>query len=144
MIYCDTSVLVAALTLEPHSEPVLGWLNGVDAGALCISGWVVTEFSSAIALKVRLGVIPAAERDIVLANWHRFRRESLNIVPVRQGVFGAAAQLCEEAGSQLRSGDALHLAIAIEGGHQLATLDKVLAQAAQLHGVELAGPAPNA
>lgn len=140
MIYCDTSLLVAALTVEPGSERVVRWLDVLAIGEACISGWVVAEFSSALALKVRRGEVPDSEREIILANWRQVRREYLRVVPVRQGAFGLAAQLCDQDELGLRSADALHLAVALQGGHRLATLDKVLAGAARAHGVVVEGP----
>lgn len=139
MIYCDTSILIAALTPEAQSGAVQDWLGQADG--LCISGWVVTEFASALAIKLRRGDIALAERDVIAAQWLRFRRNHLQVEPVRQGAFAVAAQLCGDAGSGLRAADALHLAIALQGQHRFATLDRVQAAAALQQGLQLVGPA---
>lgn len=138
MIYCDTSILIAALTPEAQSGAVQDWLGQADG--LCISGWVVTEFASALAIKLRRGDLSPAERDAVLAQWLRLRRNHLHVEPVRQGAFALAAQLCGDAASGLRAGDALHLAVAVQGQHGFATLDRVQAEAARAQGLVLAGP----
>jgi predicted nucleic acid-binding protein len=57
----------------------------------------------------------------------------LQLLPVAQAAFHRAAVLSLNAESGLRSGDALHLAVALENKIKtLATLDEVLAKNAQL------------
>ena len=57
MIYCDTSLVVAVLAREPSSYRAQDWIALLDTAELCISDWVVTEFSGALALKARTGQI---------------------------------------------------------------------------------------
>ncbi|MGE3692947.1 MAG: type II toxin-antitoxin system VapC family toxin, partial [Novosphingobium sp.] len=57
MIYCDTSFLIPSLVPEPASQAVRLWLAAQEAGTVCISPWVATEFSSAIAIKLRHGAL---------------------------------------------------------------------------------------
>lgn len=135
MIYCDTSLLVTALTVEDRSARVQAWLTIQNEGELCISRWVVSEFSSALALKLRRGEMPADERARILSNWHVLRQDHLAMVPVPEDAFDLAARFCDRHESGLRAGDALHLAVASLGGHTLATLDRALAEAAVAVGV---------
>lgn len=67
MLYLDTSVLVAALTREPRTADMQAWLGAQEAGTLCISDWTVTEFSSALSMKVRMEILTAHERADVLS-----------------------------------------------------------------------------
>lgn len=135
MIYCDTSLLVTALTVEDRSARVQAWLTIQNEGELCISRWVVSEFSSALALKLRRGEMPADERARILSNWHVLRQDHLAMVPVPEDAFDLAARFCDRHESGLRAGDALHLAVASLGGHTLATPDRALAEAAVAVGV---------
>ena len=135
MIYCDTSLLVTALTDEDRSAQVHVWLTTRNEGELCISPWVISEFSSALAIKLRSGAVPVAERGRMLSNWHVLRQDHLVIVAVPETAFTLAAQFCDRYESRLRAGDALHLAVASLGGHSLATLDRTMAEAAVAVGV---------
>lgn len=140
MIYCDTSLVVAGLSNEPMAPAVHAWLAEQAADALCISPWVVTEFSSAVSLKLRRGDLDQAAKAQMLSNWHLVQRDNLVAVPVTDQAFALAARFCDRDDLGLRAGDALHLAIASLGGHRLATLDKQLAAAALAVGVEVTGP----
>lgn len=139
MIYCDTSLLVTALTGEPRTAKVQAWLVDQQEGALCISGWVVSEFSSAIAIKRRRGELSDSERASALSNWQVARAENLTEVAVPEAAFDLAARFCDRHELGLRAGDALHLAVASLGGHSLATLDAVMAGAALEVGVRVVG-----
>jgi uncharacterized protein len=137
MIYCDTSLLVAALTAEAASGKVQAWLGSQDAGMLGISGWVVTEFSSALAIKLRAGELTMEQRAQVLTYWRRMMAENLVTVPVQPTSFELAARYIDRHDLGLRAGDALHLAIASQAGMALATLDRAMAKAAVAIGLEV-------
>ena len=137
MIYCDTSLLVAALTPEASSLRADAWLRQRPAGEICISPWVITEFSSAIALKVRFGSLPAEFKGEVLTRWRAMQADQLLTIAVPQEAFNLAARFCDLAAAGLRASDALHLAIASSGGHSLATLDQRMGEAALVVGVRV-------
>ena len=135
MIYCDTSLLVAALAREPSSERAQEWLAAHGGDALCASDWVVTEFAGALAFKQRTGQISAELRTQIRARWQEMVTTTLAIDEVRRDAFELAARYCDMQNSTLRSGDALHLAVASLGGYSLATLDRTMAKAAVSVGV---------
>lgn len=139
MIYCDTSLLVAALTREARTEEVRAWLGGFEPGDLCASVWADTEFSAALALKVRHGALSAELRAEALALWRAMQIDQLVVTPVPQEAFDLAARFCDMKGSNLRAGDALHLAVASLGGHGLATLDSRMKEGAEAVGVMVTG-----
>ena len=82
MIYIDTSVIIAALTKEQSTPRVQDWLADQDADGLAISGWVVTEVSSVLALKVRAGDLNINQRAEILAAWQRMQIDNFHSVAV--------------------------------------------------------------
>ncbi|HTV68641.1 MAG TPA: type II toxin-antitoxin system VapC family toxin [Rhizobiaceae bacterium] len=135
MIYVDTSVMVAAIIPEQASERVRGWLEKQSADDLSVSDWTVTEFSSALSIKMRSGRLAIDDRNTVLEAFSRIVEESFERFRVERADFTAAARFAERHDLGLRAGDALHVAIAIANGTRLATLDKTLAKAATAAGV---------
>lgn len=137
MIYCDTSLLVAALVLEERSAQVKSWLRERTVGELCISTWTVTEVSAALALKLRTGTLPAESRPDVLTQWRAMQVDQLISIAVPHEAFDLAARFCDMNGSVTRAGDALHLAVASLGGLALATLDERMREGAEAVGVRV-------
>ncbi len=137
MIYCDTSLLVAALTVEPRTVAVQTWLTGHQPPALCTGAWTNTEFSSAIALKLRRGEITPDDRTRALANWRILHNQSLVMIAVPHEAFDLAARFCDMTAPGLRASDALHLAVASLGAHALATLDARMREGAEAVGVRV-------
>jgi len=134
VIYCDTSLLVAALTSEAHSAIARSWLLAQDRGALAISDWTLTEFSSAIAMKFRRGAIDRIFRDIVEHAWTNLRAD-FALIPLGAKDFLAAADLVDAGPKGLRAGDALHMAAVLNARCDLATFDIDFAAAATSLGV---------
>lgn len=135
MIYIDTSVIVAALTREGTTQRVQQWIEAQPEGELVISPWVVTEVSSALSVKVRTGALSIENRAEIMATWAELQSEIFVSVPVAGNHFDVAARFADQHDLGLRAGDALHLAIASSAGHRLATLDKIMAEAAPKLGV---------
>jgi uncharacterized protein len=138
MFYLDTSFVVAAFTLEARTEDARHWLGQTAADDVFISGWVQTEFFSALSFKIRTHQITVEERALILPDWRLFVAETAATIAIDPRDFETAAQMANHHHLGLRAGDALHIAIAQEAGCTLVTLDQKMARAALELGVPVA------
>jgi hypothetical protein len=137
MIYVDTSVIVPLLTTEPKTQAVTTWFAGLRDTPTA-SDWLLTEFHSALSIKLRTGQINEASAKRVRKEFEVLANGGLRIVSVSRSAFRQAAKMVQQHKHGLRSGDSLHLAIALElGASQMATLDTTLAVNAKRNGIEL-------
>lgn len=132
MIYLDTSVVVPLFVREPASEAVSDWF-GANTDTLVAADWLVTEFASALSIKVRRGDVQAATAKQVWNEFDALCAGGLRLLPVSRAAFSEAARLVRDTASGLRAGDSLHLAMALECGatHLAALDDNLVANAAR-------------
>jgi predicted nucleic acid-binding protein len=139
MIYVDTSVIVALLTVEPKTQSVTDWYAGLSDTPIC-SDWLLTEFSSALSMKLRTGQINEANAKRVRKEFALLAEGGLRIAPVSRSAFEHAAEMVKPHTHGLRAGDSLHLAVALElGATSMATLDGTLGANAKRNGLKLVG-----
>ncbi|MGR9250168.1 type II toxin-antitoxin system VapC family toxin [Rhizobium leguminosarum] len=136
MLYIDTSVLVAACTIETRTDDVQQWLATLGSEEIAVSGWTITEFSSAVALKTRNGQIDPADRGEALAMFRELCSMTFEFLPISRAHFIEAARMTDRFDIGLRTGDALHLAVALGSDATLVTLDKGLAKACTIVGAK--------
>ena len=128
MVYVDTSVIVPLLTVEPSTASVTAWFSGLQDMPVS-SDWLLTEFSSAISVKVRTGQLSEADAKAVHQEFNLLASSGLRLTPVSRAAFKAAADMTRAYKHGLRSGDALHLAVAQEiDAKIIATLDSTMAK----------------
>lgn len=132
MVYLDTSAAVPLFVPEPVSEAVSAWIED-HAEPLVSADWILAEFASALSIKVRRSEITVRQAKAASGDFREFCRTGLRLVPVSRAAFDTAADLALNPKSGLRSGDALHLAVAGDiGASAILTADKVLAKNAKL------------
>lgn len=137
MLYVDISVLVALCTHEAKSADVVHWY-GNCTDTLASAAWCVTEFASALALKQRTGQLTAAQAQTAWTQFERVCANDLQLLPLHTQTFHQAAALTLKSVTELRAGDALHLACALGAkASGMVTLDFGLAKSAQHHKIRL-------
>lgn len=137
MTYLDTSVVVALLTNEAESHRLRHWFAGTATTDCYSADWLVTEFSSAISLKLRTGQMTAAACKTTHAAFSMMIVGQITLLEVSRSAYRHSATLIQSLPG-LRSGDALHLAVAMENRlASIATIDKVQARAATQSGFTL-------
>jgi hypothetical protein len=135
VVYLDTSVIVPLLTPEPASDRVTAWFASL-AGVPVSADWLLTEFASAIAIKVRTGQLSASGAEAVHEEFRVLTAAGVRLAPVSRAAFQAAAEMARIPGYGLRSGDSLHLAVAREvGATTIATVDRVMTDNARRMGM---------
>ena len=135
-LYLDTSLLVAALTNEAETARMQAWLAAQPPDELTISDWVVTEFSSALSIKLRTGQLQPTHRADALSMFTRLVAESFTLLSIGGQQFRTAARYADQYALGLRAGDALHLAVCADHGATLCTLDRRLGKAGAALGVK--------
>jgi uncharacterized protein len=137
MLYVDTSVLVALYLPEIKSTDVTHWY-AESSDELVSSIWCITEFASALSIKQRTRQIDDASLRLAWQQFERFCANDLKLLPIDHQTYHRAAIFALESSSNLRSGDALHLAAALDAKVKgMVTLDAILAKNAQSKGLRV-------
>jgi predicted nucleic acid-binding protein len=137
MIYLDTSAAVPLFVREAASDAVDAWLESC-ADTIISSAWIVTELASALSMKVRRGEINTRQAQAAWKDFDGFCKSGLRLLPVSRKAFSEAATMARDSRSGLRSGDSLHLAIALEAGVSgFSTADDLLAKTAKAKGLKV-------
>ncbi len=127
MIYLDTSVAVSLLVPELKTADVKRWFAGLS-GVSISSDWLLSEFASAISIKLRARELSESDARAVRKEFKLLTESGLRLLPVSRAAFQKAAELVMQHKHGLRAGDALHLAVALEiSAKSIATLDSVIA-----------------
>jgi len=137
MLYLDTSIIVSALTDEPDTTRMQTWLDRQRQGELAVSDWVITEFSAALSIKVRTGHTTPPFRARALSAFAELVGNIFVVWPVSRSHFSSAARFAEQYMLGLRAADALHLAVSVDYGATLCTLDRKLAEAGEALGTKV-------
>lgn len=110
------------------------WLVRQKAGSLAISGWLEIELSAALSRKIRTGRLNESERDTVLHRFSSSMVPGLSMLNIDRQHFQLATAIVHRHDLGIRSGDAVHLAVAALNNLTLVTFDKTFAAGAQTLG----------
>ena len=114
------------------------WLINQGDQTLWISHWVLLEVAGVIATCVRRGQLTAEQAQTIGSEFESFRQERLTLIEPRGTDFLQARQWLERClHLPLRSGDALHLALAQRQQLTVVSADRALARCAESLGLPL-------
>lgn len=131
MTYLDTNIVVALCVREWSSDRVEAALATMDT-SWTTSEWTRVEFTSAIGIKVRTRELSESLARRALADYYTALAPGLRVITPTREDYILAANYLQDLRRGLRSGDALHLAIAVnQRASCLLTLDRTFVKAAQ-------------
>jgi len=133
VLYFDTSFLAPLILPEAAGDKIAAFLRRLPAAELTVSNWTRVEFSSLIALEVRMGGLDGQAGARADARFEAMVDESFSILLPDAEDFGLAKRYLGRFETGLRAGDALHLAVA--NNHRAAviySLDKTLLKAGKI------------
>jgi predicted nucleic acid-binding protein len=135
--YVDTCVLVSLFHGDGGYGAAEAWLISAADQVIWISHWVLLEFASATAVRLRRGDLAIARAAALQSALEDFRRERLAMLEPRGEDFLVARHWIESGGAGgLRAADGLHLALAHRQGLRLVSADKLLVSVAHSLGIE--------
>jgi predicted nucleic acid-binding protein len=134
--YLDSCVVLSLFLGDSGYGAAEQWLLAQADQPLWVSHWVLLEFSGVVALCLRRGELTAERCLAIHAEFECFRQERLSLLEPRGADYLQARQWLQEFNSpSLRSGDALHLAMAKRQSLKIASADQGLIKAAEALGL---------
>ena len=135
--YVDTCVLVSLFHGDSGYGAAEAWLGSTADQELWISHWVLLEFASATAVRVRRDDLSIARAAVLQAALEDFRQERLAMLEPRGEDFLLARHwIASGDAAGLRAANGLHLALARRQGLQLVSADQLLVSAAHSLGID--------
>lgn len=135
MIYADTNVLLSLLCEDDLTTAAEAWLGEIDE-AVAISLWSMIEFRSNIGVRVRKGLLSRIKGLSALTEFDHLVDSGLHMLTPAAAHFIKARDWLANPGVALRSGDALHLAIAFgHGCDEFVSFDRPLGASAKRLGL---------
>ena len=136
--YVDSCVLLSLFLGDSGYTDSEQWLINQGDQTLWISHWVLLEVAGVIATCVRRGQLTAEQAQMIGSEFESFRQERLTLIEPRGTDFLQARQWLERClHLPLRSGDALHLALAKRQQLTVVSADRALARCAESLGLPL-------
>lgn len=136
--YVDSCVLLSLFLGDSGYTDSEQWLINQGDQTLWISHWVLLEVAGVIATCVRRGQLTAEQAQMIGSEFESFRQERLTLIEPRGTDFLQACQWLERClHLPLRSGDALHLALAQRQQLTVVSADRALARCAESLGLPL-------
>lgn len=138
--YLDTSVIVPLHISEPSSDKVAAVLNAAQPEFI-VSTLAEGEFASSVSRRVRTKEATSEAAAAWLNVFDEWVNSATISLKIEDNDIARAAALVRRFELKLLMPDAIHLALCVRHQLVMVTLDKLLAEAAGVWGVEVVWPA---
>lgn len=138
-LYLDASVLVALFVIDPAAARAEALLSA-HSGVIVVSDFGAAEFSPAVARRVRMRDLTTDEGRLAFGHfddWVARLASRQNVIAVD---IASADRILRRLDVNLRTPDAIHIAIARRIGATLVTFDRDMAAAARVLGMTVETP----
>jgi predicted nucleic acid-binding protein len=135
-VYLDASVLVALLTTDPLTARADAFMRA-QAPVIVISSFAAAEVVSAVARRVRTREISADEAKATFSAMDAWIARKGGRTPTINADVRRADVVMRRLDLNLRTPDALHIAIAERLGAEMATFDDRMVAAARVLGLSV-------
>jgi predicted nucleic acid-binding protein len=133
----DASTLVSLFVGDKFGERAEAYIE-THAPTIFVSDFAAVEFASAINKLVRMEMLPASTAQGVFSDFDEWRRRAATQISLESRDLVAADGFLRRLDLNLRTGDAIHIAIAARAKASLATFDQRMAQVASVLGLDIA------
>jgi uncharacterized protein len=137
-VYFDASVLVPLQVQEANTQIVQSFAVEAD-GSIFVSSLAAGEFASALSRLVRMNLLTVDEANNRLRLFDMWLSSTTSILIDNADITRAAA-LVRRFELKLLMPDAIHITLCVRHQLVMVTLDKILAEAAGVLGVEVVVP----
>ena len=137
-VYLDASLLVALFTSDDAFTDRASTFLAADLDVLVVSDFAAAEFASVMARLTRMRRLTQAEALTVFTAFDAWRARAIQTAETMPQDIGAAASFIRRLDMNLRTPDAINIAIAHRVGASLATFDSAMASNARTLGVAVA------
>ena len=140
-VYLDASVVTALVVHEDATQRVETAVLSSESEFI-VSDFTAAEVASAISKRVRTGLTRAEEGERYLAALDDWMEANATPIATRSKDVVEAAKLVRRFDLQVKTPDALHLAMARRARAILWTLDRGMVRVAETVGLSVASPPP--
>ena len=138
-LYLDASVLVALFVIDPASARAAAFLSAHPA-IVVISDFGAAEFSSALARRVRMGDLTRQDGHVAFLHFDAWVARSARRQQIAAADIGMAERMLRRLDVNLRTPDAIHIALSLRMDARLVTFDRGMAAAAAALGAAVEMP----
>jgi uncharacterized protein len=137
-VYLDASILIALfIDSDPFTERAKAYLASI-VDSLIVSDFAAAEFASGVARLTRMRRLAADDANAIFATFDAWKARTSEIAHASTADIEAAAAALRRLDLNLRTPDAINIAVADRLGATLATFDERMATAARALGVTVA------